>query len=35
MWEQAVFDLALPILAGITIYGGVQYLLGQRSLQLR
>ena len=35
MWEQAVFDLALPILAGITIYGGVQYLLGQRSLRLR
>lgn len=35
MWDQALFDLALPIVAGITIYGSVQYLLGQRSLRLR
>jgi hypothetical protein len=35
MWDQALFDLALPIVAGIAIYGSVQYLLGQRSLRLR
>lgn len=34
-WEQALFDLALPIAVGIAVYGGVQFMLGQRTLRMR
>lgn len=33
-WEQALFDLALPIGVGMTVYGGLLYLLGQRNLRM-
>lgn len=33
--DRALFDLALPIVVGIAVYGGIQFMLGQRTLRMR